>query len=80
MGGGTVTREGTGMNGKHPAAADQPCKVLEFKRKKKPPTEADRGPQFYCLKCDGTEFLLYASSNVHCAGCGAHMGNLSVKS
>jgi ribosomal protein L37AE/L43A len=38
----------------------------------------DWGPQYYCLRCDGDEFKLYASGVVHCAHCGSMMRNLLV--
>jgi ribosomal protein L37AE/L43A len=38
----------------------------------------DWGPQYYCLKCDGDEFKLYASGMVHCAHCGSLMRNLLI--
>jgi len=38
----------------------------------------DCGPQYYCLKCDGDEFKLYASGMVHCAHCGSLMRNLLI--
>jgi ribosomal protein L37AE/L43A len=38
----------------------------------------DWGPQYYCLRCDGDEFKLYASGIVHCAHCGSLMRNLLV--
>ena len=38
----------------------------------------DWGPQYYCLRCDGDEFKLYASGIVHCAHCGSMMRNLLV--
>jgi hypothetical protein len=38
----------------------------------------DWGPQYYCLRCDGDEFKLYASGIVHCAHCGSMMRNLQV--
>ena len=34
--------------------------------------------QYYCLRCDGDEFRLYASGVVHCAHCGSLMRNLLV--
>jgi hypothetical protein len=40
----------------------------------------DWGPQYYCLKCDGDEFRLYASGMVHCAHCGSLMRNLLISS
>ena len=36
------------------------------------------GAQYYCLRCDGEEFRLYATGMVHCAHCGALMRNLAV--
>ena len=36
------------------------------------------GPQYYCLRCDGDEFRLYAAGTVHCAQCGALMRNLLI--
>jgi hypothetical protein len=36
------------------------------------------GPQYYCLRCDGDEFKLYASGMVHCAHCGSMMRNLFI--
>jgi ribosomal protein L37AE/L43A len=38
----------------------------------------DSGAQYYCLRCDGDEFRLYASGMVHCAHCGALMRNLLI--
>ena len=40
----------------------------------------DWGAQYYCLRCDGDEFKLYASGIVHCAHCGSLMRNLLVNS
>jgi hypothetical protein len=36
------------------------------------------GPQYYCLRCDGDEFKLYASGGVHCSHCGSLMRNLFI--
>ena len=36
------------------------------------------GPQYYCLRCDGDEFKLFASGIVHCAHCGSLMRNLFI--
>ena len=41
-------------------------------------SSAHDGAQYYCLRCDGDEFRLYASGMVHCAHCGALMRNLLV--
>lgn len=38
----------------------------------------DSGGQYYCLRCDGDDFRLYASGVVHCAQCGALMRNLLI--
>lgn len=38
----------------------------------------DSGPQYYCLRCDGDEFKLYATGLVHCTHCGSLMRNLLV--
>ena len=51
------------------------------KRRRRAQREAsvtDWGPQYYCLKCDGDEFKLYASGMVHCSHCGSLMRNLLV--
>ena len=51
------------------------------KRRRRAPRGAalhDWGPQYYCLRCDGDEFKLYASGIVHCAHCGSLMRNLLV--
>jgi ribosomal protein L37AE/L43A len=40
----------------------------------------DSGAQYYCLRCDGDEFRLYATGVVHCGQCGALMRNLLVAS
>ena len=36
------------------------------------------GPQYYCLRCDGDEFKLFASGIVHCTHCGSLMRNLFI--
>ncbi len=38
----------------------------------------DGRAQYYCLRCDGDEFRLYASGMVHCAHCGSMMRNLLI--
>jgi ribosomal protein L37AE/L43A len=51
------------------------------KRRRREPRVAvlqDWGPQYYCLRCDGDDFKLYASGIVHCAHCGSLMRNLLV--
>jgi hypothetical protein len=71
------TTEATPENG-----ADNVVRLSEWrKRRKGPPQKTvaqDWGPQYYCLRCDGDEFKLYASAVVHCAHCGSMMRNLLV--
>ena len=38
------------------------------------------GAQYFCTRCDGSEFRLAATGMVHCAHCGAMMRNLLVSS
>lgn len=38
----------------------------------------DGRAQYYCLRCDGDEFRLYASGMVHCSHCGSMMRNLLI--
>lgn len=45
---------------------------------RRPPRVQDGRAQYYCLRCDGDEFRLYASGMVHCAHCGSLMRNLLV--
>lgn len=51
--------------------------VIPLPVKKKEP-KVDLGPQFYCMRCNGGEFVLYASGVVHCKDCGSMMRNLFV--
>jgi ribosomal protein L37AE/L43A len=39
---------------------------------------AESGSQYFCTRCDGSEFRLSALGMVHCAHCGALMRNLLV--
>ena len=60
-------------------------RLAEYRRKRRPRAKRvallqDFGPQYYCLRCDGDEFKLYASGIVHCAHCGSLMRNLLVGS
>jgi ribosomal protein L37AE/L43A len=61
---------------------DNVIRLAEYRKRRKavqPPAAAqDWGPQYYCLRCDGDEFKLYASGVVHCAHCGSMMRNLLV--
>jgi hypothetical protein len=61
---------------------DNVVRLAEYrKRRKSAPQKSgaqDLGPQYYCLRCDGDEFRLYASGLVHCAHCGSMMRNLLI--
>jgi ribosomal protein L37AE/L43A len=63
-------------------AADNVVRLSEYRKRRKgahqPAAAQDWGPQYYCLRCDGDEFKLYASGVVHCAHCGSMMRNLLV--
>jgi hypothetical protein len=63
-------------------SSDNVVRLAEYrKRRKNAPQKAsaqDLGPQYYCLRCDGDEFKLYASGLVHCAHCGSMMRNLLI--
>jgi ribosomal protein L37AE/L43A len=65
------------------AAPDNVVRLAEYRRRRKAATAEkqvaqDWGPQYYCLRCDGDEFKLYASGVVHCAHCGSMMRNLLI--
>ena len=64
------------------SSVDNVVRLAEYRNRKKsaPPKAAaqDWGPQYYCLRCDGDEFKLYASGVVHCAHCGSMMRNLLI--
>lgn len=60
-------------------------RLAEYRSKRRRRTQRvaalqDWGPQYYCLRCDGDEFKLYASGIVHCAHCGSLMRNLLISS
>lgn len=58
-------------------------RLAEYRKRRRAQREAsvsDWGPQYYCLKCDGDEFKLYASGMVHCTHCGSLMRNLLITS
>ena len=64
-------------------APDNVVRLSEYRNRRKPAPQKtaaaqDWGPQYYCLRCDGDEFKLYASGVVHCAHCGSMMRNLLV--
>ena len=63
-------------------SADNVVRLAEYrKRRQAAPQKSlaqDWGPQYYCLRCDGDDFKLYASGVVHCAHCGSMMRNLLI--
>lgn len=69
-----------------PESADEPAppnvvRLAEFRKRRQRLRQAatqECGPQYYCLRCDGDEFKLFASGMVHCAHCGSMMRNLLV--
>lgn len=64
------------------SSTDNVVRLAEYrKRRNAAPQKSaaqDWGPQYYCLRCDGDEFKLYASGVVHCAHCGSMMRNLLI--
>ena len=63
------------------SAQSNVVRLAEYRRKRiaaKAARTQDWGPQYYCLRCDGDEFKLYASGVVHCAHCGSLMRNLLI--
>jgi hypothetical protein len=65
------------------AAMENVVRLADYRKRRaarsaRPTPGTDWGPQYYCLKCDGDEFRLYASGMVHCAHCGSLMRNLFI--
>jgi ribosomal protein L37AE/L43A len=65
------------------AAMENVVRLADYRKRRaarnsRPAPASDWGPQYYCLKCDGDEFKLYASGMVHCAHCGSLMRNLLI--
>jgi ribosomal protein L37AE/L43A len=64
------------------SSADNVVRLAEYRKRRKAAQQKslaqDLGPQYYCLRCDGDEFKLYASGVVHCAHCGSMMRNLLI--
>lgn len=60
--------------------AENVVRLAEYRAKRRARAAAMQGwgPQYYCLRCDGDEFKLYASGVVHCAHCGSLMRNLFI--
>ena len=61
----------------------QILRLSEYRRlQKKTSPGSDRlppeGPQYFCLRCDGNEFRLFATGNVQCSRCGAMIRNVTV--
>jgi hypothetical protein len=63
-------------------SADNVVRLAEYRKRRKAEQQKtvsqDWGPQYYCLRCDGDDFKLYASGVVHCAHCGSMMRNLLI--
>jgi len=38
----------------------------------------DTKPVYYCKRCDGDAFKIYASGEIHCVNCGKRMRNIFV--
>jgi len=58
-------------------------RLADYRAKRRPraaqaATAHGWGQQYYCLRCDGDEFKLYASGTVHCTHCGSLMRNLFI--
>lgn len=51
--------------------------VLEFVRPKKAAVHVE-APHYFCMKCNGEKFKVFASGQVDCAACGARMNNIFV--
>ena len=67
-----------------PITAENVVRLADFRAKRRARAERAAaasqgwGPQYYCLRCDGDEFKLYASGVVHCSHCGSLMRNLFI--
>ena len=64
-------------------AQSKVVRLAEYRKRRQAAQQArsqDWGPQYYCLRCDGDEFKLYASGIVHCTHCGSLMRNLLINS
>ena len=64
-------------------AGENVVRLADYRAKRRPraaraAATAGWGPQYYCLRCDGDEFKLYASGSVHCTHCGSLMRNLFI--
>lgn len=70
------------MENAHEDTPENVVRLAEYRKRRKgarpAPEVQDWGPQYYCLRCDGDEFKLYASGLVHCAHCGSMMRNLLI--
>ena len=54
--------------------------LAEYRKRRKAarPAAPQLGAQYFCTRCDASEFKLSALGMVHCAHCGALMRNLLV--
>ena len=80
-----MERQGTGPLKCSVVETTQPnvIRLAEYRSKRRRRARSDGslpdwGPQYYCLRCDGDEFKIYASGMAHCAHCGSLMRNLLV--
>lgn len=60
----------------------QILQLSEYRRPQKQSLRSDglppEGPQYFCLRCDGNEFRLFATGKVQCCRCGAMIRNVTV--
>lgn len=54
------------------------AQVIPLPVKKKEKKVVDLGPEYFCLRCDGGDFKLFAGGGVVCSGCGSAMRNLLI--
>jgi hypothetical protein len=55
------------------------AKLLKFPKPSPKPVAFEQfGDRFYCQRCDGEDFKLFATGTVNCAKCGSMMRNLLV--
>jgi Zn finger protein HypA/HybF involved in hydrogenase expression len=51
---------------------------LRARRLARQPAAAQDAEHYFCMRCDGDQFRLYAGGEVHCGQCGSLMQNLAV--
>ena len=52
------------------------AQVLQFRQPKVARQSPLTGPRYFCLACDGDQFKVLESGELHCSTCGAHTKNL----